>query len=160
VLSLTSPLKVCEDLQGQFDDLLELFSISLKLTSDSIPGRNGLPHEFPAILSSDQNFLFLGDSVDRGHHSFNTFFSLICLKLKSPDPFFLLRGNHESRQISRTYGLYQECLIHYGHGQIWTFCNSVFDHFPIAAVINGSLFAVQGGLSPDLPSVYLISELE
>jgi diadenosine tetraphosphatase ApaH/serine/threonine PP2A family protein phosphatase len=153
VLNVSVPINICGDIHGQFDDLLQLFVTALNLP-------NTPRQEYSLILQSDQRFLFMGDYVDRGYHSLNTFLYLACLKLKKRDSFFLLRGNHESRLVSRTYGLFQECVSIYGHSQIWSACNEAFDLLPVAAIVSGRLFAVHGGLSRDLPYVYLISELE
>jgi serine/threonine-protein phosphatase 4 catalytic subunit len=48
----------------------------------------------------DTNYLFLGDFVDRGLYSVETFLLLVALKVKYPQRIFLIRGNHESRQIT------------------------------------------------------------
>jgi hypothetical protein len=122
--------------------------------------RGGAPREWAAVCASARRFLFLGDYVDRGHHSLSTFLYLACLKIKAPDRIHLLRGNHESRQVSQTYGPYTECLLNSGHAQVWAFANEVFDLLPFAAVVSGRFFAVHGGLSPSLPYVCMISELD
>ncbi|KAJ2764162.1 putative serine/threonine protein phosphatase, partial [Coemansia nantahalensis] len=95
VVSIAAPVTVIGDVHGQFHDLLEIFAIG---------GR-----------SPDTNYLFLGDYVDRGHHSVETISLLVCLKLQHPSRVHLLRGNHESRSITKTYGFYTECVQKYGN---------------------------------------------
>jgi hypothetical protein len=132
LLELQSPITLCGDIHGQSNDLLELFHCA-----------TGTPCPPTALC---QQFLFIGDYVDRGHHSLDTFLYLVCLKICYPKILFLLRGNHESRQVSHLYGLYQETHLNYGHIQIWRLCNEAFDLLPLAAVIDRRLFAVHGGL--------------
>eukprot|EP00474_Spongospora_subterranea_P010620 CRZ11078.1 hypothetical protein [Spongospora subterranea] len=133
VQPVQSPVTVCGDIHGQFFDLLELF-------------RKG-------GFVPNTRYIFMGDFVDRGHHSVETLQLLLVLKARYPECVTLLRGNHESRQVTQVYGFYQECLRKYGNANTWRFCTDLFDYFSLAAIIDGRIFCVHGGLSPDIMSI-------
>ncbi|KAF1781240.1 Metallo-dependent phosphatase-like [Phytophthora cactorum] len=127
------PVTVCGDVHGQFHDLMELFRIG--------------GH------APDTNYLFMGDYVDRGYYSVETVTLLVCLKVRYKDRIFILRGNHESRQITQVYGFYDECLRKYGSPNVWRYFTDVFDYLPLTAVVENQIFCLHGGLSPSIDTL-------
>ena len=139
LLNLSSPIKICGDIHGQFYDLLRLFEFS------------GFP--------PNSNYLFLGDYVDRGKQSIETISLLFALKIKYPENIFILRGNHESTKINRIYGFYDECKKRYDK-RMWKLFSETFNYLPVAAIIEGKIFCIHGGLSPKLNSLEQIQRIQ
>ena len=138
LLELEAPLKICGDIHGQYHDLLRMFQYG------------GFP--------PDANYLFLGDYVDRGRQSIETICLLLAFKLKYPENFFLLRGNHECSTINRIYGFYEECKKRYSI-RLWKTFTECFNCLPVAAMIDDKIFCMHGGLSPDLNKIEDIQKI-
>ncbi|CAG4951535.1 unnamed protein product [Colias eurytheme] len=140
VQEVQCPVTVCGDVHGQFHDLMELFRIG---------GR-----------SPDTNYLFMGDYVDRGYYSVETVTLLVALKVRYRERITILRGNHESRQITQVYGFYDECLRKYGNASVWRHFTDLFDFLPLTALVDGQIFCLHGGLSPSIDTLDHIRALD
>ncbi|CCJ31258.1 unnamed protein product, partial [Pneumocystis jirovecii] len=137
---IDSPVTICGDIHGQFHDLMELFKVG--------------------GMCPDTNYIFMGDFVDRGFNSIETFLLLLSFKVRYPDRITLIRGNHESRQITQVYGFYDECIRKYGNTNVWRYCTEIFDYLSLAAIVDGKIFCVHGGLSPSITTIDQIRLLD
>ncbi|KAL6323773.1 hypothetical protein AAG906_002241 [Vitis piasezkii] len=139
LLELCAPIKICGDIHGQYSDLLRLFDYG------------GFPPQ--------ANYLFLGDYVDRGKQSLETICLLLAYKIRYPENFFLLRGNHECASINRIYGFYDECKRRF-NVRLWKIFTDCFNCLPVAARIDDKILCMHGGLSPDLHNLDQIRNLQ
>lgn len=98
--------------------------------------------------------------MDRGFYSVETFLLLLALKVRYPDRITLIRGNHESRQITQVYGFYDECLRKYGSVNVWRYCCEIFDYLSLSAIIDDKIFCVHGGLSPSITTLDQIRTID
>jgi len=139
VAFLQSPCYVFGDIHGNLEDL-HFFSDNIWRLGMSLTAGN---------------FVFLGDYVDRGLNCLECIGYLFAMKLLMPEKVFLLRGNHETRDVNgweEHYGdrsfLYQ-CTNRFGDQlghQVWEAVNRSFDRMPLAAVIDQDIFCVHGGI--------------
>ena len=164
VTPVRCPVTVCGDIHGQFQVCVFCSFLSSSSSSSffSLSSHSLLQlAHFPLSPSSplitptnqqdllelfriggpapDTNYLFMGDYVDRGYHSVETATLLVALKVRHRDRVTILRGNHESRQITQVYGFYDECLRKYGNANVWKHFTDLFDYLPLTASIEGQV---------------------
>ena len=139
VLNLTPPLYIIGDLHGNILDLIRVFILS----------------EFPP----KSKYLFLGDYVDRGPYSVEVTMLLFIFKIIYPENVYLIRGNHEFRNINDIYGFKVQVSELYGPDEVYDAFNRAFDCLPLAAIIDDKLFCVHGGISPSLEDMRQLSEI-
>ena len=139
LLDLMDPITIVGDIHGQFYDLLKVLDLAGDLQETKI--------------------LFLGDFVDRGAFSIEVLLLLYALKINFPRTVFLLRGNHESRQLTTHFNFRTECLGKYDL-EVYTAIMESFDNLPLACIINKKFLAVHGGISPDLQQLSDIRKIK
>ena len=118
---------VVGDIHGKFHDLVRIFAT------------NG----YPPL----NKYLFLGDYVDRGEQSLDVILFLYILKLNFPEHIYLLRGNHEFRDVNKQYGFLANVFMIYEGKEVWEMFNDAFEYMPLCAFIGEEIFCVHGGIS-------------
>ena len=141
VIKVQSPCFIFNDIHGNLHDLIIYEQIFWRIGA--------------ACLSN--NYLFLGDYVDRGEHSVECAIYLLCVKLLTPDRFILLRGNHEVRQIQRQFTFFSECMSKFDHYgvEVW----NAFDCLSLAAVIDEQIFCAHGGIPASVNKIEQLASI-
>ncbi|KAL8455063.1 hypothetical protein Emag_001088 [Eimeria magna] len=170
VLDLRAPIKVYGDIHGQYYDLMRLFQlykmpVEEEETEDYLSGGSSRGAAARGGLSGDidsTDYLFLGDYVDRGSHSLETICLLFALKIKYRRQVHLIRGNHEDPSINSLYGFQDECRrrLHEDPtdpASCWRAFNEAFEQLPVAALIEGCVLCIHGGIGG---SIHSLSQLQ
>ncbi|KAG1734694.1 phosphoprotein phosphatase [Suillus paluster] len=109
---------VIGDVHGQFYDLLHLYSLT------------GTPTEKHCLLMN-------GDLVDRGSWSIEVILTAFAYKWLYPTRMFINRGNHEAKDMNRTYGFEGEAKHKHGE-QTYKLFAHVFTTLPLATLVSAT----------------------
>ena len=139
LMKLQDPVTVVGDLHGQFFDTVKMLDVG------------GNPE--------NTKYLFLGDYVDRGSFSVEVSLLLFALKLNYTKTIFMLRGNHECRQMTSFFNFRAEVLNKYDE-ETYDLFMETFDALPIGCIVNNRFLALHGGLSPDLKTIEDLNKIE
>lgn len=128
----------------------------------------GAPSEAGDIHGFD--YVFLGNYVDRGAYSLETICLLMALKLKYPKQIFLLRGNHEDRNVNRYLGFGEECARRLEEditqpNSVFAKINDMFEYLPLAAIVSdkstqNKVFCVHGGIGSTVNKIEDIEKIQ
>ena len=126
VLKLKDPITIVGDIHGQYYDLLSLLNL----------GGN----------FENNQYIFLGDYVDRGSFSIEVLILLFAAKYNYPTNVWLIRGNHECRNLTSYFNFKQECEVKYD-SEVYGLIMLAFDSLPLGSLINDKFVCLHGGIS-------------
>ena len=146
ILKVSAPVKVFGDIHGQYIDLMNFFN------------KWGSPSEGPNGDIMTNDYLFLGDYVDRGNLSLETICLLMALKVKYPEQIHLIRGNHEDILINSGFGFQEECEGRLNDesendDSLFVLINNFFEYLPFAAIIEDKILCVHGGIGANVKKI-------
>ena len=172
--TVRAPVIICGDIHAQFHDLMEIFriggpcpdtnylfmgdyvdrgyySVETVTLLITLKGMCSDPRAAPPYLTAAPPLN--ADAIRRWRSR------IIACAVRYRERIFLLRGNHESRQITQVYGFYDECLRKYGNANVWKIFTDLFDYMPLTALVESQIFCVHGGLSPSIDLLDQIRQL-
>lgn len=140
LITVPTPCYIVGDIHGNIFDLIRIFIY--------------------ALCPPASRFLFLGDYVDRGEYSLEVVALLFALSIRYPDHVFLLRGNHEFERVNTIYGFKSEVEEQLGDMTVYKALNESFNYLSIVGRVGKGIFAVHGGISPQITSFRQITSIK
>jgi protein phosphatase len=141
LLTISSPCFVISDIRGHVLDLIRILHTV------------GLPRT--------HSLLFLGDLVDRGEFSIETLVVVFLLKVLFPERLFLIRGNREFSVLCSqgASSFWHQLMTVYNSEPLYQQAVQVFHFIPLAAMIDGKILCVHGGIDPSLSEAAVIAAI-
>ena len=97
--------------------------------------------------------IFLGDIVDRGSYQLECLILVLALKIKDSNKYFLLRGNHETLEVNRNYGFYQDFLNRFKDPKKFSHVIALYNALPYSALVNESILCLHGGIPEEFNAI-------
>ncbi|MFW9865381.1 MAG: metallophosphoesterase [Candidatus Thorarchaeota archaeon] len=120
---------VIGDIHGNFKTLLKLIELIRK--------------------NNPKLVIFLGDIVDRGPHQLECLLFILILKILHSQKYYLIRGNHETAEINKVYGFFQDFMNRFHDRSKFNEIVKFYDVLPLCAVVNSRILCLHGGIPQD-----------
>ncbi len=125
-----SEVWVIGDIHGNLDTLQRLIEI--------------IDEKKPEIV------IFLGDIVDRGTNQLECLILVLALKIRYPNRYYLLKGNHETLEMNKAYGFFQEFKYRFNNQKKFDEVLAVYNVLPFCALVNKGILCLHGGIPEDI----------
>ena len=104
-------------------------------------------------LENPKYVIFLGDIVDRGLHQLECFIFILALKIQDSNKYYLLKGNHETLEVNRKYGFFQDFLNRFKDPKKFNQVVAIYNALPYCALVNESILCLHGGIPEDFNAI-------
>jgi len=94
--------------------------------------------------------IFLGDIVDRGKKQLECLILVLALKIRYPNRYYLLKGNHETLEMNKAYGFFQEFKSRFNDQKRFDEVLTVYNVLPFCSLINKCILCLHGGIPEDI----------
>ena len=135
-----SEIYIIGDIHGNLDTLLRLIDIISKKNPEYV--------------------IFLGDIVDRGIKQLECLTLILALKIRYPNKYYLLKGNHETLEMNQEYGFFQDFTSKFNDQKKFDEILAVYNALPFCALINKSILCLHGGIPEDIDILRKLRDLK
>jgi len=104
-------------------------------------------------LENPKYVIFLGDIVDRGLHQLECFIFILALKIQDSNKYYLLKGNHETLEVNRNYGFFQDFLNRFKDPKKFSYVTAIYNALPYCALVNESILCLHGGIPEEFDAI-------